>query len=350
MNIKLKIIDESLESQYDQFLLNNKNSLFFASNKYRKFIKDFLKAEDNYFVALDKNNKIIGALPCFIIRNTELGNLINSLPFFGSNGGIITVDNNEEILMALINAYYKFAENNNCVASTIISSPLDTLESFYEQTTSYTYKNTRIGQFTPLPGYSEKLNDVLMTLLHSKTRNLVRKAKKLEISVHDEQCDNYLDFLIKTHKENMEVIGGMAKPGSFFRLIPQYFNYIDDYKIYTAKIDGKLIAALLLFYYNKTVEYYTPVVKAKYRNTQALSLIIFEAMKDSTKKGFKWWNWGGTWTSQEGVYHFKSRWGTVDKPYYYYTRIFDKSILRRSKSQLLEAYPYFFVAPFDELL
>ena len=25
-------------------------------------------------------------------------------------------------------------------------------------------------------------------------------------------------------------------------------------------------------------------------------------------KGFHYWNWGGTWQSQEGVYSFKNRW------------------------------------------
>ena len=33
-----------------------------------------------------------------------------------------------------------------------------------------------------------------------------------------------------------------------------------DYNIYVAKLDNKKIASLLLLYFNKTVEYFTPTV------------------------------------------------------------------------------------------
>lgn len=339
----------SFESQYNQFILSNEKTLFFVSNKYRKFLRSLIEKEDFYFLAFDNNGNIVGALPCFINRNKEYGNLLNSGPFYGSNGGIIEFENNSKVRIALINEFYNFAKQNNCVATTIISSPLDPMEEFYEQVTCYTYQDLRIGQLTPFPQYTEEIDDVLMKMIHQKTRNMVRKAQKLKITVHNEQSNEYMNFLISTHQENMMVIGAKAKPEGFFRLIQEYFINDSDYKIYVAKKDGQLIAALLLFYFNKTVEYFVPVVKAEYRNSQPLSLLIFEAMKDCISKGYKWWNWGGTRATLNGVYNFKKRWGTKDKPYYFYTKIFNATVLKKTKEQLMEAYPYFYVAPFDKL-
>ena len=123
-----------------------------------------------------------------------------------------------------------------------------------------------------------------------------------------------------------------------------------DYNLYLAYYDGKPVAGLLLFYFNKTVEYFTPVIKAEYRNIQPLSLLIYEAMEDSLMQGYRYWNWGGTWVTQDGVYRFKKRWGTQDHPYYYYTRVYNDSMFRLSKEELLKEYPDFYVVPFDKLL
>ncbi|MBS1635490.1 MAG: GNAT family N-acetyltransferase [Bacteroidetes bacterium] len=346
----IKLLDNTLEEKYEEFLLGIPESLFFASNKLRHFLREFLGAEDAYFLSIDENGNIVAALPSFLKKNDELGNVLNSLPFYGSNGGIIETGHDEHARLQLLQAYYAYANQKRCVSSTIISSPLSPLDDFYEVNTSYTLKDSRIGQLTPLPDKGISVDDSVMKVIHYKTRNLVRKAQKLEITIDDSESQENMDFLISTHHENMRAIGGLPKPENFFRLVPVYFQYGTDYKIYTARHEGKLIAAVLVFYFNKTVEYFTPVIKAEYRNFQPMSLLIFEAMKDAVVKGFHWWNWGGTWISQGGVYHFKSQWGTRDINYYYYTRIFETKILEKTKEELLQNYPYFFVAPFNALV
>ena len=48
-----------------------------------------------------------------------------------------------------------------------------------------------------------------------------------------------------------------------------------------------------------------PVVNSEARSLQPTSAIIYFAMNDTRERGFKLWNWGGTWASQDGVYKFK---------------------------------------------
>ena len=107
---------------------------------------------------------------------------------------------------------------------------------------------------------------------------------------------------------------------------------------------------MLIFYFNGTVEYFTPVIRPEFRHTQALALVIYEAMKDAVQeKACKLWNWGGTWLSQGGVYDFKKRWGTEDYPYYYYTKVFNQELLKVNSKDLLDEYAGFYVLPFNEL-
>ena len=137
---------------------------------------------------------------------------------------------------------------------------------------AYDLTDERIGQLTPLPAAGDE-KAALMQSFHHKTRNMVRKAEKrgVEVVVDNEA----MTFLMDVHQQNMREIGGLAKSRNFFVALPQYFRPGQDYRIYVARLGGEMIAAILVFFFNRTVEYYTPVVRKEYRDTQAISAVIF---------------------------------------------------------------------------
>jgi hypothetical protein len=293
-------------------------------------------------LAID-GDSIAGALPIFI-KQTDLGNCINSLPYYGSNGGIVEYNNNNQVKLALLNEFDKLANDFNCVSGTIITSPFEENTSFYEESVLNKYKSVRIGQITTLAN-----EDQLWTKFHSKTRNVIRKAIKSEVRFGIENTDDAFSFLIDEHISGMSKIGALPKEKSFFDSVRAVCQPGKDFNVYVAYSEGKRIAALLLFYFNKTVEYYTPVTKEEYRIDQPMSLLVFEAMKAAWNNGFLYWNWGGTHITQTGVYDFKKKWGTDDFPYYYYTCIYDKSVCKYNKEDILLHFNNYFVIPFENL-
>ncbi len=153
------------------------------------------------------------------------------------------------------------------------------------------------------------------------------------------------------HRQNMEAMGGLAKSWSVFEAIRDIFTYDKHYRVYMAEKDGLVIARLLVFYYGKVAEYFTPASLDSYRVYQPMSLLIYEAMQEAARRGCRYWNWGGTWLTQDGVYFFKSRWGTEDRPYYYYISEHEgaESLRNLTKEEIIENYPYFYVLPFNIL-
>ena len=91
------------------------------------------------------------------------------------------------------------------------------------------------------------------------------------------------------------------------------------------------------------------MIKEEYKSTQVLSKIIFEAMFEASTKGFKIWNWGGTWINQDSVHRFKKRWGSKQLTYSYLTTFNKTKLLNNKKEFFLDKYPFSFVLPFDEL-
>jgi hypothetical protein len=337
--LKLIKLEPSFHEAYDLFIKNCVASMIYHTLEYRGFLAQLLNAESEYWIVVDSDNTITGVLPLFF-KEGEFGTICNSLPFYGSHGSILAMDNESAGLLK--NKYIEITTGPEIASSTLVTNPLDTIAEINDL--PHTYIDERIGQFTPI-AYSENHAEQLMVSYHYKTRNMVRKAEKIGIQVTVN--NDAISFLEETHNENMIAIGGKAKPSNFFSLFPECFG--QGYKIYVASIDGEPIAALLLFYHNKTVEYYTPVIKEQHRDKQALSLLIYRAMTEASEQNYTLWNWGGTWKSQTGVYTFKKRWGTLDIPYFYYIFIGNKNIIKQSPEILLRNYPYFFVAPFHLL-
>lgn len=327
------------KSCYDFWVQVHAESMLYHSLPYLEMIAELTNSDIKLFCALDDNKVIRGVLPV-LSRAGVYGTVYNSLPYYGSHGAILAKD--EDVRKSLLSFWNDLASKENVATATMIENIAS--DKSIANDIVCTLTDERIGQLTPIL-CNEGHETFLMDSYHSKTRNVVRKAQKQGFSVSVE--NDQMHFLYETHKENMEVIGGLAKEKKFFDHISKHFKVNKDYKIWVARDNDIPIAALLLFYYKDTVEYFTPVIVDEWRERQPLSLLIFEAMCDASKRGYKLWNWGGTWASQKGVYLFKNRWGAIDRPYRYFVHIQNQNIYQSTPEELLQEYPGFFVLPFN---
>lgn len=326
-------------SAYDAFLKTCRYALLYHSTRYMGFLVELLSCEQRTLLAV-QDGVVVGALP-LLSKDGPLGNVLNSLPYYGSNGGVLGTS--PEAAAQLLAHYNQLLDSGSVAAATLVENPLCRMS---PDSVTHELVDERIGQFTSLD-FSEDWASCLMGSFHQKTRNMIRKAEKLGVVVDIE--NDKLNFVRDIHVQNMTEIGGLPKSDDFFRLIPRYFEAGKDYNIYVARLEGEPVAAVLNFYFNNTVEYYTPVVCKAYRDTQALSLAIFSAMVDASRIGFLRWNWGGTWLTQEGVYRFKKRWGTQDLPYTYFVQLNNRKFLEMTRAEVLAGYPSFYTLPFSML-
>ena len=337
--MEIRILGPDIYGEYGDFLLQNKESSFYYSLKYKGFLKDLLGCGEEYLVALE-GNKMVGILPLMYFDG-RYGRVYNSLPYYGSNGGVIAL--NKEVSRALVKKYNEIINKDGVASATIVANPL--INRDYSEL-DYNLTDIRIGQFTNLQFRNDPEEELLMAIDSSARRN-VRKAEKSGVTV--EIDNNQMDFLMETHKENVAAIGGKAKKDAFFESVRRHFAPGEEYNIYVARQGARPISALLIFYFNKTAEYFMPVTRGEERNVQPMALILHRAMPDAFRRGFTSWNWGGTWLSQEGVLRFKKKWGAEEKRYLYYIKINNQKLYGLPKEEILKEYPDFFVIPFDKL-
>lgn len=350
--IKINILNKANEEVYEEYIRKYEKSSFNNSIKFCYFLKHLfkgLKTAPLYFIA-EKDNTIVGVLPAFVYIG-KYGQVLNSLPWFGSNPGILA--DNKEVKEKLLRMFFKIGKQLDCLSATIITKPFEQI-SVYEKAKKQLnlLEDFRIGTITNIPEYKSENQcfNKILSIIHGKTRNQIKKSLK-HCSIAEDYSDFAFQFLSKTHKQNMEVMEAPVKETEF-KILQENFKKREDYKLYIAKNNqGESIAALLLKFFNKTVDYMTPVIRKEFRNLNPLHALIIKAMVDASKNQYKYWNWGGTMPQgMDGVLHFKKRFGGETCKYNYFTKLHRNIPEGVTKEELLKEYPYFYVLPFSHLV
>lgn len=346
--MRVELLGPDHEVKYREFLLRDPRSLIYACIEYRDFLSHAVGGEPTYLIAFDGGGQIAGTLAYFRLEAPGVGTVINSLPWYGSHGGCVASGAcANEARRALLDHYRRATEEEDVLSATLVLTPDE--EAFvgdYRRILSPCVEDRRIGQLSELPAQSENMELRIL----QKTRNLVRKSLKQNFVLQVRDDDEAWRFLYETHVENMQAIGGIPKPWAHFvamrAALPEKFR-----KLLVAVLAGVPVAALLLLYFNRTVEYVTPVIKHEFRNRQPLSFLIWHGMLDAIRAGYARWNWGGTWITQTSLHHFKAGWGAIDRPYTYLVTSSStgRSILAANRSRLGELFPFYYTYPYDRL-
>jgi lipid II:glycine glycyltransferase (peptidoglycan interpeptide bridge formation enzyme) len=328
---------------YEHFIRKIKNSTFYQSAKHLKFLEDLLGSKVMTIIAKE-NEELIGVFP-FFVKETKHGKVLNSLPFFGSYGGIVSDhDDAKKNIIELLNDFNK---ENEVLSSVIITNPFNRNDEIYNKIYKHNKKEERLIQCVNLKNKSQ---DVLWNGFEQRVRRSVRKSEKNVVNVNiDNVDDQKFEKFYKLHKVDMESKNGKPKPPEFFSAVRKHFSQGQDYDIFTATKDDVEIAYLLVFYFGPFTEYYMPAYRSDSKHLQSTSSLIWESMKESIRKNMEFYNFGGTWKSQNELYMFKKGWSSIDHHYNYYIFRDIARINEIGLEDIKENYENFYVTSYDEI-
>ena len=342
--MRVELLSAADEPLWEAFVSAHRELPVYYTLAYRKLLLGVVDGAAEYRVAVTADGSVAGILPLFA-RNGPFGEVVNSLPFYGSHGGIVA--DGTEARAALLEAYHDRIGEPQVVTATVVGNPFAAEDGLAGLRSDVS--DRRIAQYTPLdvPGAHDDPDDGLMASYHQKTRNLVRKGARQGFTVEVE--NDAWQLLRRLHEQTMTAVGRTPKPASFYGAVATALPPGTGYRIYVARERGEPVAALLNLYHGDFVEYFMPVIVNEHRERQPLSLIVFRAMADAARDGYRVWNWGGTWPTQDGLYQFKRRWGTLEKEYRYAIAVNDPAVMQRTPAELTEGYPLYFAYPYHLL-
>lgn len=324
---------------WDAFVAAHPHGLAYHTIDYRDLLVAVTGGRAESWTARE-DGRITGILSA-IVKDGPWGPVLNSLPFFGSIGGVLaTTDAARAALTA------RLAELGAATAAwTVVENPFD--GAALATPDDGRLVGLRVAQVTSLLGEGDPEARLAARVDASARRN-VRRAQAAGVVVRVGGPDD-VGSLAALHRETMDAIGGRAKPDQFFEAIRPRLGPGSPWELLIAEREGRVTAALLTVAQARTVEYFIPATALEERVHQPMALLLWRAMTEAARRGAARWNWGGTGPTQTTLWRFKHKWGAVDHPYRHLTRLNDASLLERTPAELLDAYPGVFVVPFDQL-
>lgn len=340
--------NDDADGDIDTFLSRASGSMVHYTPAYRNFLVECLNDCVPLTLVAREGERIVGLLPAFVRKNAEYGDILNSLPFFGSHGGAIADESvsHDQITNALYGALADVIRQGKFASFTIVENLFRPMTDENARILDCAPVDDRIGQYTMLPARSSDPGNGLFKMFHQKTRNSIRKGQQIGLRFAEQNDAKSLAWLQSVHESSMQSLGGIAKPLSFFESLTRCMGFGKSARLFLAYDGSDAVAGVLCLTHGKTVEYFTPVVVPAFRDRQALSALIFHCMSEFAREGLEIWNWGGTWRSQEGVYRFKERWGAEQRIYRYFGKLLNQSLSERDPAWLVANFPWFYLFPF----
>lgn len=155
--------------------------------------------------------------------------------------------------------------------------------------------------------------EVLWENIHSKNRNMIRKAEKNGIVIEHGKGMDLFDKFIEIYnatmdKDHAEVYYYFKRP--FYESI--HNDLSENYEMFYAKLEDKIIAMSIMIYANGRLNYHLSGSDIEYRNLAPSNLLLYKAALWGCEHGMKTFHLGGgVGSGEDGLYRFKAAFNKI---------------------------------------
>lgn len=297
----------------------------------------------DFYLGLFEDNELTAYLPGFI-KDSAIGSVYSSLPYFGPNAGVLTTgttnpQKSHELLLGFLVKELK--KKHNLLLASIYTPFGFNNYAYYEDTIKPVLVIDKFTQYL-------KTSDVQWD---SKLKYDIKKATKAGVRISNELNEQNINQFIDIYFENCREFGIPPKPKDAINFLIAEGIKTGQVTLDLALYNGEVIGGLMMVWSPKTASYYIPCSKTDMRTLQSNSLLIDHVVEVARRKGIDYFNWESSPSMESGVYKFKDKWGSLNSSYKIY--IIDinglETVKNLDKESIMTHFPYFFVYPFDKL-
>lgn len=333
--------DDELTSFLDKLGRTKPSVLGYHYPFYRDMLVEVGVGQPVYLGARLKG-ELVGFLPAFT-RESSVGTVHSSLPYFGPNAGILCSDKEmrAEIHKALLQALLSRAEQVKALSCSVYTPFSFDEFALYDAVMPDAIVVDRVTQYL----------DLKTATWSEKIAYDIRKAKRLGVEVSKDISLERIETFYAVHERNCKDYGIPLKPKKCVEFLVGEGIRGRHTDIYFAFHESEMIGGLLMIWSPLTASYYIPCALASARTLQPGTLLIDRAVQDARARGIHVWNWESSPSRKSGVYRFKKKWGSVEGSYRIYVQTFHphEKFQQLGMDGILRHFPFYFVYPFDRL-
>lgn len=260
-----------------------------------------------------KGESLFGVMPAAVLREHERGRAILCSPYGASYGGPVFLkppgySESCDVVTALV-SYLKEKGAHGCR----LTLPVSCCYKMYSETfrlvlleNGFRCVNRDISSVVCLA--PENVSDEIMT---SRARNMVRKAKKEGVAIKPHAP--LKDFWAVMEKTFEKIKKAPAHTFNEFQWLCRRFP--EEIYVDVAYYKDAPVAGIGYFVLNSRVNSSFYLCQdAEFQHLQAQSLLVYEALIESQKKGFRWFDFGTSSAKMKGrenLFRFKESFSAV---------------------------------------
>ena len=322
----IKIINPVDLLNWDEMILQHPEYSFFHSSYWSKVLQDTYNYKPYYFV-IEKNNELCAAIPVMFVESFITGKRAVSLPF-------------SDYCQPLISDGINFDELFNEIINVGKSEGLKYLELRGGNKFLPDGKRSAFDYIHNLD--ISLVEESLFNNFNSSTKRNIKKAKREGVAVEISSSKSTLkDFYVMnciTRKRQ----GVPPQPMKFFDNLYKYVLSRNHGFIAIAKYNNMSISGAVFLHIGNKALYKFGASLMQYQNLRANNLVMWEALKYYSSRGFESFSFGKTKPDNEGLRKFKLGWGTTEEIVNVYKYSLKKNNFIQSNSNSVGFYNHLF--------
>lgn len=250
-----------------------------------------------YTLTAWRDGQVVGFLPLVETRSLIFGRNLVSLPYLNEAGVLADeLDTKHQLIQRTIELGHKLR-----VRRVELRNRMP-----YPSTKLNPIRTDKVRMLLPLPTDTE----TLWTTIGSKTRNLIRKAEKNNLTIKFGGSE-LLSAFYHIFSINMRDLGTPVFPRVFFKSILHHLKR--DAEICIVSQDNTPISAALLIHHGNTTEVPSASALRAYNHTACNMLMYWHLLKRAVDHNATRFDFGRS-TRNSGTYKFKKQWGALPYP------------------------------------
>ena len=318
----IKIFDLAYSREWDDIVMSFANYDIYYLSGYTKAFH--IHGDGDPFLLYYEDNGL-RAIYVYMRRPTSIDGIYDSVTPYGYGGVLFEGDASEANRQAFWKAYLAEMEKEHIVDNFVRYHPV--------------LKNA--VPMKPISNVIDLGKTIAMDLaspemiwenIHSKNRNMIRKAEKNGIVIEHGQgmglFDKFIDIYNATmDKDHAEEYYYFKRP--FYESI--HNDLRDNYELFYAKLEDKIIAMSIMIYANGRLNYHLSGSDIEYRNLAPSNLLLYKAALWGCEKGMKTFHLGGgIGSGEDNLYKFKAAFNKVsDYQFSIGKQVFDEEIYNK---------------------
>lgn len=259
---------------------------------------------DPYLLYYEDNG--LRAIYVYMRRSTAIDGVFDSVTPYGYGGVLFEGDASEANRQAFWKAYLAEMEKEHIVDNFVRYHPVLKNAEPMKPISNVIDLGKTIAMDLTSP-------EVIWENIHSKNRNMIRKAEKNGIVIEHGQGMDLFDKFIEIYnatmdKDHAEEYYYFKRP--FYESI--HNDLRDNYELFYAKLEDKIIAMSIMIYANGRLNYHLSGSDIEYRNLAPSNLLLYKAALWGCEKGMKTFHLGGgVGSGEDNLYKFKAAFNKV---------------------------------------